>query len=485
MPLSLRRFVFPALVFAVTFAIQAKLVFADPLLSRDDHYLVDALKGLASVGDYFHAVLSGQVIDLQPLRDLSFALNNFLDGVFGFGGYHLTNWLLWLGIVWAAYGVLKTLGVSKESAWVAIGLYSIHPLFIGSISWVAARKHLLATFFILLATREFLKKGSRLWIFVLYFLSTLSHPLYVLWPLWAVFYSWLEKERRRDVWACLPWMIVVGVLNQLYYSGLYIQATGYMKMAVIDDMGAGFSLLGVGRYFANLVFPARLAVVYYPGALLNLVGLVLLPIACYACGKFLGGKRTLQWGTFFIYPIAIVTFLLTKNFVSDTYAIGAVFGWFVLLAMALDRAPKKKLVYSAAGIVALIFAGRSVIEAKAWESDTDLWVHAYQTEPSMVSVRNMAAIALQGGQADVALQLALQLKEMDPWNPALGAFLGRSVILSTSMTVEQKIALLQKEKPLAEDPGKIYEDSLNRLLKEDCGDCIQSKPACEDFCKKR
>jgi hypothetical protein len=462
----------PLLIVVLTFAIQAKLIIGDPLLERDDHFLVDALKGISSLPEYFRAILSGQVLDLQPLRDLSFAFNNFLDRVLGFGGYHFTNWLLWLGIVWAAYGALKALAISKESIWVAIGLYSIHPLFVGSISWVAARKHLLATLFVLLATREFLKKGSRVWIFVFYFLSTLSHPLYVLWPLWAVLYSWLEKERRRDVWPCFPWMIAVGVLNQLYYNGIYVSATGYAKMASISDSEAGFSLLGLGRYFANLVFPARLAVVYYPGATLNIVGLLLLPLACYLSGKFLGWRRTVQWATFFLFPLAIVTFLLTKLFVSDTYALGAAFGWFVLLAMALDRAPKKVLVYSLAGFVAVIFVFRSVVEAKAWESDLALWGHAYETEPSMVSTRNLASLVLRNGNADVALQLTLQLKEMDPWNPVLGALLGRSVILSRSMTLEQKIALLKKEKPLAEDPGKIYEASLAQLLNDEATQVI-------------
>lgn len=483
--MPLRRFGLPALIVAVTFAIQAKLIIHDPLLARDDHYLVDALRGISSPVDYYQALMAGKVVDLQPVRDLSFAFNLLLEHVFGFGAYHLTNWLIWLGILWSVYEILKILKLSPQSIWVAVGLYSVHPLFIGSISWVSARKHLLAALFIFLATREFLKKGSRFRICAFYVLSTLSHPIFLLWPLWAGLYAWVEKDKRRDFWACIPWMLVIAVLNQIYYRTLYISATGFTKLADVADSETGFALLGLGRYFSNLLFPARLVVSYNPGSTLNLVGLILLPLMCYASGKFLGWRRTLQWAAFFFFPLVVVTFMLTNLFIADTYALGAALGWFVLLAMALEHVSRKVLIYSFASVIAVILAARSVVQAQSWESDAALWVHSYETEPNFVSIRNMTNIALQQGNAEVALQLIHQLKEEDPYNRAIGGLLGRAIMTSKTMTTEQKIEWMKKEKPAEQDPDGIYNSVLSQLIKTECENCDHSPlPSdCTAYCK--
>src|SRR5690606_1192992 len=84
-------------------------------------------------------------------------------------------------------------------------LMLVHPLTAWVISWPTARKHLLATLFIMLATREALlykqgevQRGFR--IFLFYFLSLFTWPIGILWT--GPFLLFMNNElKQRKHWS--------------------------------------------------------------------------------------------------------------------------------------------------------------------------------------------------------------------------------------------------------------------------------------------
>ena len=249
---------------------------SDRLLERDDRRLVEPLRHLRGLSDYADAVRSGRILDLQPVRDLSFALDLAIGSATGLGTFHLTNLLLWLAITAVVYRILRQNLGPGPLAVACVAVFALHPVFVNSVGWVAARKHLLSSLFILFATYEVLRADRILdgrrtgWIGLLFGLSILSQPITVLWPLWAVSYLWLRGPGHRMgalrlVGVCAPLLGACVAANLFYYQGAFVQQTGAQKFVEVDGTGA-VALLALGRYFANLAFPVSLATSYCRGA---------------------------------------------------------------------------------------------------------------------------------------------------------------------------------------------------------------------------
>jgi hypothetical protein len=77
------------LIFAVAFLLYSPLIFHGAITSYDDTMLMLPLKLVRSATDYFDALRTGAVLDIQPVRDLSF----FIDLSLG-GWFYLTNFLI-------------------------------------------------------------------------------------------------------------------------------------------------------------------------------------------------------------------------------------------------------------------------------------------------------------------------------------------------------------------------------------------------------
>src|ERR1035437_9160759 len=127
---------------------------------------------------------------MQPVRDAAIKLNLVLRDKYGLKTFHVFNFALWIGILFIIDLILR-----KVFPWLrpmvapAILLYSVHPVFVGSVAWISASKHLLSAFFILLATWLWLGGRSLIGVFIWYVLSIFSQPITILWPIWAWLHS--------------------------------------------------------------------------------------------------------------------------------------------------------------------------------------------------------------------------------------------------------------------------------------------------------
>src|SRR5262249_31354350 len=154
------------------------------ILSRDDRRMIDALQDVHSPAEYLKALEERKVLDVQPIRDLSLLLDLVIGKATGLRTFHLSNVVLWLLIVLLVYRVLSQV-LSKT--WILVpwtAAFAVHPAFANSVSWISARKHLLSSLFILLATSIVLDNPRERWrlrhtAFAagLYALSIFSQPI--------------------------------------------------------------------------------------------------------------------------------------------------------------------------------------------------------------------------------------------------------------------------------------------------------------------
>lgn len=444
-----------AVIALLSAAIYFRLVVDDPFLAFDDKVAAGPIAEVHSLRGYRELRAQGKILDVLPVRDLSYYIDYRIKKSTGLSPFHATNLVIWLALLFFAFRILTLLYGRGPAAWAAFALFSLHPITVGSIGWISARKHILAGFFVMAATWVLLKavrenaRGTKVAAIValLYALSVLSQPITLLWPLWAALFVALnESSARRRLLviplACVPIMVACAVMNYHYYTGPYVALSGITKFATSPDADLGMRLLALGRYFANFVLPARLAATYYPGSPWNIAGLALFAVSLFLIFKALPRKPALVWLAYFLFPLSVVLARMTNIFVSDTYALTALFGLVNLLALACGRIRRGYVILAA---VAVAFVPLSIYNARAWSSDYALWRHAYRTEPTPFGLRMYAHQLLARGEYDEALRLAVWLKDWEPHDPLAVRQWAAVLFEDPRLSVEKKIETIERE----------------------------------------
>jgi hypothetical protein len=150
-----------ALVAGLLAVIYYPLLRDDPVIYRDDVALLTPIIRAPSARWFFWYMFSSTNPDVQPIRDLSFAIDVLIARFVGIGTLHAQSLLIWIGCC--------ALSVSLARRWVrdeltakAWGLlFALHPLYVMTVGWIAARKHLLALFFLLLALHALARLRTR------------------------------------------------------------------------------------------------------------------------------------------------------------------------------------------------------------------------------------------------------------------------------------------------------------------------------------
>ncbi len=455
-------------ILALLVAIYGSLIRQDPVLHRDDRTLLNPLKSVSSLSGYLEARNSGTILDLQPVRDFSFLGDLAIQRWTGVSVFHLTNLLIWLLILFVASRIFLNQTKNWRVSLGCIALLAVHPVVTNSVSWISARKHLLSCLFIITATWIVLLESRGKWswrrtlaVVFLYALSIYSQPITLLWPLWWVVDRWLKSpEQRRTAvagaLACSPIAVSCAVLNTLYYQGQFVRQTGAEKF-VDSQAGGPIALLALGRYFANLVIPKAIATGYYPGSILNLIGLLALVVFVFAAVKWLGWREASPWLLFFFLPLAMVTVRITNIFVSDTYLLTPIVGFFSLIGLAASRLDHRTARRIAVGLCLAGVAALAIISfrlAQSWRSDASLWAHACQVEPTPNALAKHAFHLTEEGRTAEAIEIALRLGAWSPEHPEYPLFLSKAVYLDRKLSLAQKLGLLESHP--AEDPWFDY-----------------------------
>lgn len=454
-------------VLALMLVIYNPVLSAEKLLSFDDDLLLFPLLGLDSLSEYFKLLAANKVLDLQPVRDLSFLIDFQLNKLLPFWSFHLSNLVVWLGVCLVYWSILARVVESRLTRNVVMLLVAMHPVMAISLSWIAARKHLLSALFTGLATRLLLEMPSDsgrgrilrgLGCSVLYTLAVFSQPIAILWPFWAALWLLFDpreacsKASARGLLALLPAFVVMVIcfkLNWDYYNGPYQVQTGTNK--IDQQFNLEFAILALGRYAYNVVIPSTVSVVYYHGALKNLIGLVILPVLLWVFLKTIEIRKLLVWGTFAAFPLAVVIERQNNIFVSDTYLAIPMLGLALLFSLAAvglrGRFPVPSGYNKILSALGVLLLGFYVLEsrgiARGMSSNDSLWDWASSVEKTPFSLSQQVVMELRKGDDEKALYHAQFFFNWQPEHMLAGRTLGWAVQAYRGWSDEEKIKFLE------------------------------------------
>jgi tetratricopeptide (TPR) repeat protein len=346
-------------------------------------------------------------------------------------------------IFWHAVNVLllflllaKATGFVGRSALVA-GLFAVHPLNVESVAWIAERKTVLCTFFLLLALAAYgwyakRPRASRyLLVSFLFALALMAKPMAITLPFALLLLDFWPLQRFPET-ALSKLVVEKTPLLALSAASaaitLYAQRIGgaigstALLPPAIRLKNAIYSYL---IYIEKAVLPSRLAV-FYPHpegalALWKVMGAVVLLIMVTAVFWHFRERRYLLVGwLWFLGTLAPMIGIVQvgRQAWADRYAYLPLWGLFVIAVwLASEAATRISLSRGAQVVIALaVLIGYAVtahIQIGYWRDSYTLFAHALQvTEANPIAEDNLGSALLEMRRPDLAqshLERAIQL----------------------------------------------------------------------------
>ena len=372
----------------------------------------------------------------HPLTWISHMLDVQLFGLRP-AGHHAQS------IFWNAVNVLllflllaKATGFVGRSALVA-GLFAVHPLNVESVAWIAERKTVLCTFFLLLALAAYgwyakRPRASRyLLASFLFALALMAKPMVITLPFALLLLDFWPLQRFPET-ALSKLVVEKTPLLALSAASaaitLYAQRIGgaigstALLPPAIRLKNAIYSYL---IYIEKAVLPSRLAV-FYPHpegalALWKVMGAVVLLIMVTAVFWHFRERRYLLVGwLWFLGTLAPMIGIVQvgRQAWADRYAYLPLWGLFVIAVwLASEAATRISLSRGAQVVIALaVLIGYAVtahIQIGYWRDSYTLFAHALQvTEANPIAEDNLGSALLEMRRPDLAqshLERAIQL----------------------------------------------------------------------------
>ena len=186
-------------------------------------------------------------------------------------GYHLANLLLHAAAAILVMLIMRRLGL--PGAWLAALIFTLHPVCVESVAWIAEQKNTLSTVFYLGAALLYLnfdrtRRGSHYFLaLALFVMALLTKTVTDTLPAALLVVFWWQRGRlgwKRDVVPLLPWFALGAA------AGLF---TAWVERRFVFAEGPDFALTLVERfllagralwfYLGKLVWPADL-MFFYP-----------------------------------------------------------------------------------------------------------------------------------------------------------------------------------------------------------------------------
>lgn len=342
----------------------------------------------------------------RPITSFSFYLNALVTGK-GAWGFHLINILLYAGVCWLVFEVLKKISTEKTAFWGAI-VFTVLPIHAEVVNNIVGRAEILSLGLVLWAVlMQFRKKWELSALMLL--LALLSKEIAIVGLPILIYLLFLGKE-KRDVKIGVISFYVLVTTSYLILRMIVLGDGGMENGATIVENPLKF--VSIGQRIANaftlvpfgigkMIFPLNLSYDYslnqlklisnwFDWRVLGGISLLLLSIGSLFT-KLRNNKVWVLGQTLFWGPLAI-----TGNFL---FSIGTIFGerlWFWsslgMVMMFMNFKVWNKWIWV---ILIVLFAGRTVVRNSDWLSQERLFIHdAVYVKDSVMAQSNAAAMYL-------------------------------------------------------------------------------------------
>jgi tetratricopeptide (TPR) repeat protein len=347
-------------------------------------------------------------------------------------GYHLTNVLLHAACAALVFWVLLRLQV--PGAFLAAGIFALHPVQVESVAWIAERKNVLSGLFFLLALAAWVRfletrrHAHYLWVCAAFLAAMLSKTVACTLPAVLLLVTWYRGPGtwKRELVRMLPLFagaLIFGLLTIWWEKEKLGAAEAASGLSFLDR------LLAAGRipwfYLWKLVWPADLLAIYPqwnldPGDwtqylfVLAAAGLLLMP---WVLRKRLGNGPFVCSVYFLIVLGPALSFIdfstMDLSLVADHYQYLASLGPIVLFAGIAASLGSKKTAVAGVPLEWLVFllplGLLTAYQAGFYKSAETLWRHTISGNPQCWAAHNNLGVALSADGEDL-LQDARELK---------------------------------------------------------------------------
>ncbi len=409
-------------------------------VSFDDPQYVSAnpvvLRGLSLEG-LRYACTSTELGNWHPLTWLSHMLVVELFGPAP-GAHHVSNLILHVASVVLLFTWLVRATGSPWPSALAAGLFGLHPLHVESVAWIAERKDVLSTAFLLLALHawtSWVRAGKpRHFAFALaaFAAGLMSKPMLVTLPVLLLLLDFWPFGRWKGHGETGGRSVSALLREKAPYFALSLACAvaAYFAQSSAGSLrgGESFDLLtraanavrSCGVYLLQTVWPADLAVFYpYPPRIPMLevaaAGLALVALSAACIARFRRAPYLLVGWLWFLVTLAPVLGLIQvgDQAHADRYTYLPHIGLFVAITWGLDEILGLLGSLRVArgiriGVIALVL-GAALYSARAqvrtWRDDQTLFSHALAATKGNYLAHDYLGRALQSrGRASEALE---------------------------------------------------------------------------------
>jgi tetratricopeptide (TPR) repeat protein len=387
------------------------------------------------------ALTTGHSPYWHPMTWLSHLIDVSLFGTDA-GAYHVTNLLIHIANTLLVFDVFRRMtGATGRSAFVA-ALFAVHPLHVESVAWIAERKDVLSTFFLLLTMRVYLvyvehPRWTRYALMlVLYGLALMSKPMVVtlpvvlllldIWPLGRLVIGGradLRHERQRP----RPQRRTRVIGEKLPLLALAL-ATSVATVIVQHRVGAmaglaalpwqtrvGNATIGYVAYLWKTIWPTHLAA-FYPlfdlsAVRVTLAAATLIAITVLAISARQRHPYVFVGWLWYVVTIAPVIGLLQagEQGMADRFMYVPMIGLLVIVAWGVPEIVERQTTHGSwlVAIGAIVLVAASAVAAHAqtahWSDSIALWQHATRVTPnSYIAFENLGQALRETGQLEAS-----------------------------------------------------------------------------------
>ena len=482
--ISRKRVIICLCLTLITGAVFGVAVTYDFVNYDDPHYVTDnrLVQGGLSVRGIIGAFTTTLQKHWHPLTLLSHMLDYQLFGL-NPAGHHFTSILLHIVNTILLFLLLRRMTKALwPSAFVA-ALFALHPLHIESVAWIAARKDLLSTFFMLtslwvyVSYTEHAGLGKYLLTLGLFAAGLLSKSMVVtvpfimilldFWPLGRLRAAFSEEKglsilspllKSRVFWEKIPFFslsIIIGTLTLWAFQAISTDTTGSLLpfSGRLSERFVG-AVNGYASYIWKTFWPTNLSIGYQDivstptwQSILSFAVVIAISLLCLTNIK----KRPYLlvgwlWFVGMLAPISGV-FRAGPVLSADRYTYAPLIGLFVMLSWGILEESKKRFQGERIGIIviSLFLVMCSVLSLKQiryWKNSITLFSHAIVVSPNDIRAHLHLGLALRktgndqeamehlnralqlsSGSADVQHGMGYLLLERKEYHQAIDHFL--------------------------------------------------------------
>jgi protein O-mannosyl-transferase len=387
------------------------------------------------------AFTTGHASNWHPLTWLSHMLDCHLFGRKP-GSMHLTNLFLHLANVLLLFTIFKRMtGTLWPSAFVAAA-FALHPMHVESVAWIAERKDVLSTFFLLLTLAAYVSYVKQPSIFryivtlVLFAVGLMAKPMLVTLPFLLLLLDYwplgrFDRQPRRpdptgDGRATLhrlvieknPFFVLAAISSVITF--LIQHAGGSVANIAIIPLHSRLAnaFLSYAKYVGKMFWPQNLAV-YYPldaisFAMAQVAMSILLLLVISILVIWFGHRRKyLPVGWFWFVGTLLPVIGLVQvggQAYADRYTYIPYIGLFIMIAWGLSELlskwPKRDIALGMVAAIALATMGTVTYrQVGNWKNGVTLFTHAIEvTQNNYLAHNNRGVDYNERGRLQEAIE---------------------------------------------------------------------------------